>query len=549
MQRGKIFILLAFLLFAAYLNSLGNAFVADDIPAIVENTNIGNLNFVFANPLAFIQPLLYFLTNKLFGLNPFFFHLTNVFSHLAATYAAYILVGLLISPATALIAAAIFAVHPILTESVTWISGGYYARYSAFILLGLIFYILSAQKRRFYLFSILSFLLALFVTEKAVVFPFILLAYVFAFGKIKKDWPKLIVPFIVGAVFFVIYASGITQRVEALQTQFYQEPQTLNPLVQVPIAITSYLKLTFWPKDLTLYHSEMSFTQTQYFLHLLVFLVFLGIIAYCSRSLRNSQGSTFEKVEPFRTQRIIFFWLSFFIISLLPMLTPFGISWIVAERYVYLGSLGVFVVVAMVLQKAGQLLKNPNVPYAILAILVLLLGRRTIHRNQDWQNQDTLWLATAKTSPSSPQNHNNLGDLYGRRGEFEKAVEEFQRAIELKPGYADAYHNLGNTYQQMGKVDEAIESFEKAIEASPNLWQSYQNLAAIYFEQENYTKAKNYLEKATNVNPKNDNLFLNLGIINLKLGEKEKAKQALEQALKIDPANQTAQQLLSTIVP
>ncbi len=72
-------------------------------------------------------------------------------------------------------------------------------------------------------------------------------------------------------------------------------------------------------------------------------------------------------------------------------------------------------------------------------------------RNFDWKNQDTLWLATAKTSPSSHQNHNNLGDLYARRGEYEKAVEEFKKAIELKPDYGDAYHNLANVYHQIGK--------------------------------------------------------------------------------------------------
>ena len=96
------------------------------------------------------------------------------------------------------------------------------------------------------------------------------------------------------------------------------------------------------------------------------------------------------------------------------------------------------------------------------------LSVRTITRNADWKNQDTLWLATAKTSPSSPQNHNNLGDYYGRQGDLEKAAEEFKTAIKLKPNYGDAYHNLANIYHQMGEDDLAIENYRKALSFNPN---------------------------------------------------------------------------------
>lgn len=217
------------------------------------------------------------------------------------------------------------------------------------------------------------------------------------------------------------------------------------------------------------------------------------------------------------------------------MLTPFKVAWVVAERYVYLGSLGIFFIIALIIQKVGLLFKNKQLSYALLIIIILMLGIRTINRNSDWKNQDTLWLSAEKTSVSSPQNHNNLGDYYGRQGDLEKAVSEFKKAIELKPGYADAYHNLANTYQQISKTELAIENYKKAVEFNPLLWQSFQNLAGIYFEQEKFELAQENMQKAIKASPENANLYLNSGIIYLKLDNQEQAQKQFEKAIQLDP--------------
>lgn len=506
--------LLTVLVFAAYANSLGNDFVADDVYALVNNERLDEFGYIFANPLGFIRPLIYYTINKLFGLTPAFYRIVGILFHLGATLVTYLLVSLLINATTAAFAASLFAVHPILIESVAWISGGYYAQYGFFLLLALLLYIFSLKEKKFYFLSMVSFVLALLSSEKAAFFPLILLTAFLAFEEIFKDWKKLIIPFLISGLWVLLYVGQVSQRVTTLQTEFYQAPQTINPLHQIPIAITSYLELIFWPKNLTLYHSEMTFSPGEYLLRLAVFLTFLSIIAYAY----------------IRKNRQVFFWLSFFIISLLPMLTPLGISWIVAERYVYLGSLGIFTSVALLIKKLNEIKKIKPAPLIIFGLIILTLLTRTVVRNQDWKNQDALWLATAKTSPSSPQNHNNLGDLYGRRGDFERSVEEFKKAIELKPGYADAYHNLANTYQQMGKTDEAVKNYQEAIKFNPNLWQSYQNLAAIYFEQEEFELAREWMEKAVEINPQNANLHLNLGTVYLKLEDAQRAQEEFQKA-------------------
>jgi len=273
-----------------------------------------------------------------------------------------------------------------------------------------------------------------------------------------------------------------------------------NPLVQIPVAVGSYLKLIFWPAALTLYQTEMAFSQAQYIVLLLISLFFLGTVIWSYFRNKN-----------------VFFWLVFFIVTLLPTLTPFKISWIVAERYVYLGTLGIIVVVAMLFDRILKLNENAKmIGYFLLTVIIASLSIRTIFRNKDWKSEDTLWIATAQVAPSGQQIHNNLGDVYSRQGDLPKAVEEFKTAIEINPNYADAYHNLANTYEQMNQSDAAIENYQKALSINPKLWQSYQNLAQIYFNAGDFQKALENMKKALEIDPQNPQLQNNLKVIEAK---------------------------------
>ena len=175
-------------------------------------------------------------------------------------------------------------------------------------------------------------------------------------------------------------------------------------------------------------------------------------------------------------------------------------------------------------------------------IIISLLIIRGIIRNIDWKTDISLWFATGKTSPSSPNNHNNLGDAYGRLGDKQKALQEFQTAIALKPNYGDAYHNLANTYRELGDTEKAIENYQNALKYNPNLWQSYQNIGAIYFQDKKFDLSLENIQKAIQISPNNINLRISLGIIYLGMADKEKAKQVFSTILSADPKNQIEKQ-------
>ena len=473
-KNRNVFLFLGGLVFFVYFNALGNNFVSDDL-FMISDPLITKIQY-FWNPPYFnidIRAIYIFFINQLFGPNPFFFRLPNILAHFESAFLVFLILRNLSNQAVAIFSATIFAVHPIFIESVTWISGGGYSLSTFFILASLLFYINSKNKK-----SLLFFYLALLSCEKAIVFPLILFVYELALGNLKTMWKKLIPFFLLTGVWILILFSQIGTRISTLETSFGGVQTKLNPLIQIPIAVTSYLQLIFWPDGLTLYHSEMFFSQTEYLIRLGIFLLFLACIII-----------SFFKNKP------IFFWLSFFLISLIPTLTPLGVSWIVAERYVYLGTIGIVVATAIILEK------YKNAFWYILAIAAFFLALRTISRNADWQSHDTLWLATARVSPSSSQNHNNLGDYYGRHGDLKRSAEEFALAIKLNPQYADAYHNLGNANRDMGNLDLAIENYKKALTFNPGLWQSHLNIGAIYYYQKNIPLAKEYFSKAVKLNP------------------------------------------------
>lgn len=520
-------IVLTVLVSFIYIFFLNNAFVSDDIAEIAQKPDIADFNRVLNSPTGPIRPFIYWVSFHIGGLSPVVFRLSNVIFHLLSTYLIYIALFLIYkSKKISFFAAILFAIHPALCEAVLWISGGMYAQYTFFFLLSFVLYILSQNRIKVYWSSVLCYLFSLMSHPQMPIALFVIYPlFDFCFRNFKINWLKLL-PFLAITIFYVfINLGGLQERETTLQTTHYLEKGIDNPFILIPVAISSYAELLFFPATLTLYHSELHFSNFSFAIRTILTVIFFAGFGFAFIKKKKS----------------IFFWLSFSIIALSPTLTPFRLNWIVAERYIYLPSIGIFTLVAIGLNNFIKARKNyaPMI-YTIFALIIIILSIRTILRGIDWKNEDNLWIATGKTSPSSPNTHNNLGDVYGRHGDKQAALREFQTAVLLKPNYGDGYHNLANTYMELGQSDKALENYQNAIKFNPGLWQSYQNIASIYFGQKQYDLAIENIEKAIAVSPNNINLRNNLGIIYLTSGNKEKAKEVFNLVLSADPQNQFA---------
>ena len=509
-QHATRMIFLLFLVIGCYVMTLQHAFLSDDIAVIQNNPLVGDFGNAFIRPQSALRTLLYTTIYTVTGADPTLFRLSNILFHAGSVLLLYAIVCAFGFELIAFFAASIFAVHPLVTESVTWISGGTYAQYGFFFLAAFLFYLMARRSVWRYILSIFFFILALWTSEKATVFPLLLVWYELCFGSLKESYKRLLPYFALAGALGAFYISQIGQRVESLQTNFYQSAGVMNPLYQIPIALSSYLILFMLPLSLSFYHSELVFTKTEFFLRSVLVVIYFVLLAV-----------TFKK------QKFVAFWLGMFTIILLPTLTPLPIAWVVAERYVYLGIAALSVVLAWGLAKLVLHENTKYIGYGLFMIVILSLIPRTLSRNLDWRNQDYLWLATGKTAPNSPQNHNNLGDYYSRHGDFDQAIIEFKRAIELNPQYGDAFHNLGTTYQQKKDIPNAIANYERAIATNPNLWQSYQAIGYLLFIQNKFTEAETVLHKALKIAPQEPNIRRNLAIVLVKLHKEEEAKEIM----------------------
>jgi len=493
-ERNKIiFFLLTLLVAIAYINSLGNDFVSDDMETIVSNPNIYKFTNIFLNnPVGYFERTVFFLTANIFGLKPWAFRLPNILFHLGSTWIIFIIICQMINRKAAVITSSLFAIHPFLSEPIVWISGAPYVEYSFFFSFFFFYYLRfsSERQKKHLFFSVLFYLLALLSSDKAISLFFAYPLYEWikesSKTKIKATWPFAAL----GIVAAAFYLSFLGKRTTELSTGHSYDSGLFNPLIQIPVATMSYLWLIFWPNKLSLYQTEMTFRKIEFFMLCIAFLAFLFMGLYL-----------------FRNRRQLFFWFAFFFIVLSPVLTPFKIAWIVAERYAYLASLGIFVMLAYWLNIISA--KNEINKYIFTSLFVLVmiaLCARTIIRNTDWKNEDSLWVATAKTSPSGAQIHNNLGDMYARKGDLTKAAEEFQKAFLIDPNYAAAYHNFAHANQALGKDNIAIANYQKAIELDPRMWQSYKNLGVIHQKRNEIESARKNFEKALSLNPEDNDL-------------------------------------------
>jgi len=131
----------------------------------------------------------------------------------------------------------------------------------------------------------------------------------------------------------------------------------------------------------------------------------------------------------------------------------------------------------------------------------------------------------------------NMGVNLYRQREISKAIQAYQRVIELEPTYFEAYNNMGIIYQDIGDFDKAIEAYHKAIEVNPKYEKAYNNLGILLFLTNRNEESLKAFQKALEINPINIESCINLGILFKKQGEFNKAIEYFQKALTINPLN------------
>jgi tetratricopeptide (TPR) repeat protein len=543
--------------FAVYANALGNGFVYDDDTQVLQNRWIKDIRYLpdmFSKNVWGFDPehdvtnyyrplmhIIYMIEYHVFGLSPWGFHLVNILFHIAVSIMVFIiarrLLGKYQSPAAdapmlaPLVAALLFATHPIHTEAVTWIAGVPDVSFAFFYLLSFYFYTRTEEGfKSGYLLSIVSFSIAAFSKEPALTLPLILFAYDYSFRKPEPvfNYLRRYSPYFgISGVYLVLRShalGGFAPATVSIELSTYQY------IINVFQLLRQYIEKLFFPVNLNAYHVFHPITsifEPNGFISLIVTLAFIGCLIVAQKK-----------------NKVAFLGLSFFLIPLLPVfyISKLGLNTL-AERYLYLPSVGYAILFAVLLQWARR--KSPGLANGLTVCCVVVIGlysAGTINRNQVWKDDFSLYSDRVKKSPEVAFQHYNLGVEYMNRKQYDEASAEFQTALALKPGNVLALDNLGTIYLRRGELDKAIAEFQEALRYSIGTKgaKTLVNLGVAYRNQHRLEEAAKEFEAALRLKPDLLEARSNLGAIYLIQNRLEDAAREFQTVIKLKPDHEMA---------
>ena len=479
--------------------------------------------------------LTFFLDMKVWGLQSFGFHLTNLLAHVAVILAVLAVARRVTGDELAAgISALAFALQPLHTESVTFVSGRTDVLAALFFLLALLAYDRHRDRPRwrFTACSLGAYLLALLAKEVAITLPAVLALWDWRVRGDLRDrrvaWRGAaryapyggVLVLYVGLRLFALrgvgnsaagaWAPPVTRLLTTLQTVAWYAWMTIVPYpgnsyrVVMPVTV---------PPDL----------------HWWLAMVGLGVaIGGTAWALGRMPVIGFGA---------LWFWITLAPsagVNLLPLPTA-----LMAERFLYLPTVGYCLILGWVasrllgpvtLGRATRLRLAPSLGLAVLFLAYFVL---TLWRNEDWCDEDRLYSRMAESSPAAAVPHINLAFVQLLRGEISLANEHLREAVRLAPGNPRAQAGLGLTETLLGHLDVGLQHGLRARELAPDNADVLASLGALYLARGEPARAAPELSESLRVKPNQVHPALNLALALAWLDQPEAAEAQLERALRL----------------
>jgi tetratricopeptide (TPR) repeat protein len=483
------------------------------------------------------------------GGKPFGFHLFNLMLHAAVTWLLYLLLQAILGTSpqaktSALVAALLFAVHPIHTEAVASVVGRAELLAAGFLLAA---WILHLRDRE--IAALICFLLALLSKESAAAFLALVLAGDFARGEWK---PRLRYARIAGVTLLYL---GLLWKIQGGHIGQVGISMLDNPLADVPAGwrILNALRVAWKYVGLLIYPATLS---CDYSFNQILVILNLRHTLPAAAAAALVVGAWMWAIRKQQRELVLAggIYMAGFAATA-NILIPTGT--IMAERLAYLPSAGFCLLVALSwtwlrdwVQPGFRLNKDwqRTFAFAVLAALVGALAVRTVVRNQDWINNLALYSAGVRAAPGSAKMHANLGSQYMDYGQVGLARAEFQAALRIYPDYPDALASYGLLESWMGNNEAAGRMMESALNMSrrdnPNYDFMIVNMAALLIQTGKMDGALELLNREIAESPKYARAWSNRAVIRYKRGETASAAADVDVALRLDPSNTQAQNLV-----
>ena len=507
--------LLAILAWLVYADTLNASFIYDDTNHILTNPYI-RMNAITSESVARVfkgelssRPLasLSFAVNYyMHGYDVRGYHAVNLIIHLLTALLVFLiarstleLCGMGGTPAP-LLAAALWLVNPVHTQSVIYTVQRMNSLATLFYLLALFCYIRARLKagsgnariRRmlFYGLCLVAGLLGLAAKEIAATLPVMLFLYEwYFFQDLNRAWLKKRLPWIglavllvAGLAFFYLGADPLDKILASYRKHDFTPAQRL---LTEPAVVIYYISLLIYPHPgrLALIYDFPVFSSPAAPLAALAGI--LGLAALALAGVRLS-----------KKQRLLSFAIFWFLGNLVIESSIFGLA-LVFEHRTYLPSVFPFIALTALALKP---LRRRVIPMTVICLLILVCGYWTYQRNRVWNDAVDFWQDNVAKAPRDTTVHNNLGQALLVAGKTSQAEAHFQQALAIAPD-SDHYNNLGLSMMKTGDLDRAIAFFDKALVFSPHDANTHFNLGTAWFQKRDMDRAREHLQLAARFAP------------------------------------------------
>jgi protein O-mannosyl-transferase len=520
------------------------------------------------NKPRFLTSFSYALNYNLSGPNPISFHLVNIVIHIINSFLVFFIVryllnflgnnksGILNNPFIPLLSAVIFLVHPIQTSAVSYISQRYAVLSALFYFSAFLFYlkaisetgkslIVSFLNPRFIMFYFISLVCASYsflTKENSYTLPVIILVTnIFIIQWVNVERLKKIVfsaPFFILAVliFYISYAmpSGVNIGKTVTSLSMKQDVvigRTEYFLTELNV-IRTYTKLLIFPVKQNIDYdfpiSKLPLDLNTLFSgSLIVILLFLAFYFY-------------------RKAKIISFSIIFFFISLSVESSFIPIIDVIFEHRLYLPMFGFSFMSAYLmvyfwdLMRKKKLHRLKGIYKMLILIYIFILASLTFFRNNVWISELTLWSDAVKKSHDKARVHYNLAIALHDNNRIPEAVKEFEHTLKLDPKDRGAYQNLGAIYEAKGDKEKALSYYIKAVENNPYEISVHNALGSFYAKNGNNEAAERQYKAIIALDSQNAKAYDSLGVIYANVGKFDEAVSNHYKALRINPELDTA---------
>ena len=524
-SKTSIAILLILIGLCTYIPSLSGTLFWDDEDFITNNQYVKQQQITklfttqavegSGKPSNYYRPIQFSMYSFIYALekdNPLPYHLLSIVFHIFASFAVYLMISTCIkkySPQSTsrenvanymgIIISLIFLIHPIQTEAVSYVSGFSDPLVATFGFLSVWLYI-QTENTKLPAVSIILFCLALLSKESGIIFGGIIgLVWLYnsrhvLFSLSKKTYQTFfsifslsLLPYIVLTATYLLYHWSVIRTLN-MSTVWGNHPYTNSLILRIitflsllPTYIfTALFPLTlFYDRDFSVQLPTSIWNFPSFFVLCFLLMLFISLLRLAAH---------------YKKWRIsLFFFISFFI-SFLPFTGIVLINGIMYEHYLYtpLVFLFSFIIYSLYLLIPHIVVKKH---YRILLLITFMVATLLVikswMRQYEWDNPIKFYLQTLQHVPNSFRVRNNLAMEYQQSGEITKAIEEYNKVIDLNPSIPNPYHNLGNLYYKEKQYKEAEQYFLKAIQVDPSFGYSYAALIKLYTETGEQEKLQN----------------------------------------------------------